>query len=190
MYLSLYFVSTKRSLLSPTVLNSTSALTCSPRNFFLPFSTAKGRHKVQTAPNNTFWTDLTNRKHCVENLALKLGFNRPEDWYKVKVSDFQEHNGEGLIEHYDLSPSSLLKSVYPDREWFPWKFTQVPRGYWKDNNNSKEYLHHLAATLGFNKLEDWYKVKFSDFKENDGVGDQWEPASYIYEDNGRSRAMQ
>ena len=56
--------------------------------------------------------------------------------------------------------SNLIKSVYPNYKWLPWKFTQTYKGYWNNENNIKEYMNWLSEKLNIKTMEDWYKVSF------------------------------
>ena len=40
----------------------------------------------------------------------------------------------------------------------PWKFNQIPKGFWNDVNNVKEYMNWLSDKLNIKTMEDWYKV--------------------------------
>ena len=62
------------------------------------------------------------------------------------------------MKYYKNSHINLIKSVYPDYKWLPWKFNHVPRGYWKDENNIKEYMNWLSQKLNIKTMEDWYKI--------------------------------
>ena len=62
------------------------------------------------------------------------------------------------MKYYKNSHINLIKSVYPDYKWLPWKFNHVPRGYWKDENNIKEYMNWLSQKLNIKSMEDWYNV--------------------------------
>ena len=39
---------------------------------------------------------------------------------------------------------------------------------WNDVTNRRKYLSELATLLGFEQMEDWYKVKLSDFSSHKG----------------------
>src|SRR5689334_5049982 len=45
---------------------------------------------------------------------------------------------------FNNSLFEALKTVYPEYKWLPWKFAQVPRGYWQSKENIKNYLDWLA----------------------------------------------
>ena len=52
----------------------------------------------------------------------------------------------------------LIKNAYPNYKWLPWKFNHVPKGFWNDTNNVKEYMNWLSEQLNIKTMEDWYKV--------------------------------
>ena len=45
-----------------------------------------------------------------------------EDWYQITWKIINDNYGGGLIKKYNGSPYSLLKTIYPDYDWLPWKF--------------------------------------------------------------------
>jgi len=53
---------------------------------------------------------------------------------------------------------------------YPWLGKRVPIGYWKSIENQRSYINWLGNKLGYKKIEDWYKVKHSDFKKSGGAG--------------------
>ena len=119
-----------------------------------------------------FWNDISNRKVFLEELAKTLGFKEMEDWYNIKMWDFMKYgkNGKDILSVYGASPSKVLQSTFTDYKWKPWKFLQVPKGFWDDINNRREYLHQLGTRLGYKNMEDWYKISRRDLTKNDGGG--------------------
>ena len=59
---------------------------------------------------------------------------------------------------YKGSQINLINAVFPNYKWLPWKFKQAPKGFWKDENNIKEYMNWLSEKLNIKKMEDWYAV--------------------------------
>ncbi len=45
-----------------------------------------------------------------------------------------------------------------------------PNGFWQNDYNVREYMTRLQAVLGYQVIEDWYKVSQRDFMSNDGGG--------------------
>ena len=117
-----------------------------------------------------FWKDRKNHKIYMDWFRLQLGYKNHEDWYNISVKDIRNNDGGGLLQYYNNSPSQLLKSVYPKKNWLPWKFTHTPMGYWDDIENHKIYMDWLGTQLGYKILEDWYKISKKDIINNDGGG--------------------
>lgn len=63
-----------------------------------------------------------------------------------------------FLNKYNGSILQLLKSIYPDYEWLPWKFSQYPRNFWDDMQNQREYLDWVETQLNIKNKEDWYRI--------------------------------
>ena len=60
-----------------------------------------------------------------------------------------------------------------DRVWQSkaiWLDGKVPTNYWERPTNRRLYVRWLGHTLGFQSMEDWYRVTTDDFKRNHGGG--------------------
>jgi hypothetical protein len=47
--------------------------------------------------------------------------------------------------------------------------TRAENGFWKVESNHKKYIDWLANKLGIKELDDWYKVGFTDIRDNGGA---------------------
>jgi hypothetical protein len=117
-----------------------------------------------------WWNEERNRKKYMRWLGKRLGCEKPEDWYKVRGTNFQRSYGGTLLGLYGGSPSAVVRAYYPDRKWLPWLFEEVPRHSWKERKNRRAYMKWLGDQMGFKKPSDWYFVRGSDFEENHGGG--------------------
>jgi hypothetical protein len=58
--------------------------------------------------------------------------------------------------------------LHPEYPWQLWRFSPsenpLPKDYWNDPKNVKEYLEWLAKELKVEKPEDWYRVRVGDVK--------------------------
>ena len=72
--------------------------------------------------------------------------------------DIIEHGGLGLLSTYKNSPSSLIRTVYSNNDWLPWKFSAVPKGYWTHKENQTKFMNWLHSHLDLKTMEDWYGV--------------------------------
>jgi hypothetical protein len=49
-----------------------------------------------------------------------------------------------------------------------WCFGRVPRYYWKDAKNRRDFLLWLGNRLGFRRMEDWYRLAYRDMAQHGG----------------------
>ena len=72
-----------------------------------------------------------------------------------------------------------------DRVWQSkaiWLDGKVPRRFWEDPGNRRLYLEWLGHTLGFQSMEDWYRVTTDDFKRHHGaaiLGSYWSDSAIV-----------
>ena len=59
---------------------------------------------------------------------------------------------------YNDSPYLMLKTLYPDYDWLPWKFTRAPTNFWDDIKMQRKYMDWLFTQLHLKDMNDWYKL--------------------------------
>ena len=129
--------------------------------------------RLQRPPPNIWVNNPNYTKQFVEWLGKQLSVKKLDDWYQIKRETFEDYTGAAPLQnHFGDSPSNMLKTVYPDHKWEPWKFSDGGnvRKYWKETENQKEYLNWLATQLGIQKMEDWYDITLDQVKKNEGFG--------------------
>jgi hypothetical protein len=118
------------------------------------------------------WNDVANQQKFMDWVSKQLNITEMSDWYKIlrKVrnynlshlinsqQDFVKIGANSILTNFDNSPFHCLSSVYPDYNWLPWKFTQVPKNYWENVNNQKKFIDWAATQLNIKEMSDWYKV--------------------------------
>ena len=57
---------------------------------------------------------------------------------------------------YNYSCTNLIMSVLPEYPWIPWKFLNVPNGYWNEIENQIKFMRYLGEQLKVKTMEDWY----------------------------------
>ena len=71
------------------------------------------------------------KKDLMYDLNHKQEYKTMEDWYQITSEIIGKNYGSGLLtsrkQGYGGSPYLLLKTVYPDYDWLPWKFTYTPQ---------------------------------------------------------------
>ena len=63
----------------------------------------------------------------MDNLFKKLKFQNLDDWYNISAKDLIHNGAATLLSIYQQSPSKLFISIYPEHNWKPWKFGNVPK---------------------------------------------------------------
>lgn len=136
--------------------------------------------KFGMCPKN-FWSDEDNRVAYLTWLGEQLGYHEPEDWYQITGELMGQHYGKTLV--VSGSFPELLSELYPDYQWLPWKFQQVPFRFWTDPANRSWYMKWLGKELGYRRREDWYQVSNADFNDNHGRAVlryyEWYPAKAV-----------
>lgn len=117
-----------------------------------------------------FWLQLENQKRFVHWLELQLNITNKEDWYCIPLSRIIQHQGGTFMNHFTGSILGMLKHIYPDFQFLPWKFNQAPRNFWSNMENQKKYFHWLEQQLNITKEEDWYKVTTDQIRQHYGAG--------------------
>jgi hypothetical protein len=64
-----------------------------------------------------------------------------------------------------------MTSLYPNVNWQPWRFEgQLPKKFWEDANNEREYLKWLKDKLEIDEDRDWYLVSGQEIRDLKGGG--------------------
>jgi hypothetical protein len=105
-----------------------------------------------------YWENKEHHLQFAENLGKKLGFKQLDDWYHITKKIILKNGGGGLLKKYDNSPSRFLQSVYHEHDWIIWKFKQVPKKYWHEIENGRQFLEWAGKQLGIQELSDWYEI--------------------------------
>jgi hypothetical protein len=126
--------------------------------------------KFRLSPMN-YWNDIKNHKQYMEWLFGILDYKTIEDRYKITADIINKNYGGGLLSNqYNSSLQRMITTIYPEIEWLPWKFIQVPANYWNNIENHKKYMEWLFDILGYKTIEDWYKITRDIIHKNHGGG--------------------
>lgn len=81
--------------------------------------------KFTKKPRN-HWASLQNQRAFFATLGAKLGIDNDdlEAWYKVSPSVIEEHGGRHMLQQCG-SYVDLLRTIFPDHVWDPFKFKSV-----------------------------------------------------------------
>ena len=87
-------------------------------------------------------------------------------WYKASKALIVKRGGEHLIKgYYRGSVFDMLRTVYSDHDWLPWKFTTLPRSALKDSSALEKALSFVENELKFASPTDWYRVTEDQLRE-------------------------
>lgn len=114
------------------------------------------------------WNDIDKQRDFIKNLSEKLKIEKMEDWYRVSVQDFRNHNGSGLLLRYSGSPSKLIRAIFPEHDWNDNNRRRVTKGYWNDIQNQRKFMEQLFEKLGM-KDDRWKSISFQTIKDNGGL---------------------
>lgn len=59
---------------------------------------------------------------------------------------------------------------FPSHKWLPWHFVRVRSSYWTDSAKRREFFDWAAAQLPIVRMEDWYNVTSTNFRNLGGAG--------------------
>jgi hypothetical protein len=104
------------------------------------------------------WDSLELRKSSIEKIAKIYNFSNYEDWYKLTRKMILDQGFGELIKYYQQSPYLLVKNSFPEYEWKPWLFENMPRNFWQHKENIMLFFQWLAKELNIEKPEDWYLI--------------------------------
>ena len=117
---------------------------------------------------NGFWASPDNRRRYMEWLGKELGYEKPEDWYKISKDLILKNHGKALLPVSEHSYHHALKEFYPNYDWKEWLFAAAPNKFWGSPENRRKYMKWLGKELGYEKPEDWYQISKDLFEKNYG----------------------
>jgi len=123
---------------------------------------------VKTKKKFGFWRNLDNQKELMEQVGNKLNIRSLDDWYKINVKQFRIRGGNSILMYYGGSLVDTLFAIYPEHNWDPSKFSNIPKGYWKDKVNQRKHLDQVGQKLNITQLSDWYNYRASDIRKFGG----------------------
>ncbi len=109
-----------------------------------------------------YWTKLANQRAFFDQLCADRNICSQEQLYSVSKFEIVRRGGTKILKQYNNSIWNTLKSVYPEKEWDPLKFSHAPQRYWNDKCNQKQLLEKISKELGITELQDWYHVTAGD----------------------------
>lgn len=101
-----------------------------------------------------FWQSIKNQRRWAEWFAREMKMKSMDEWYEMRQEKVIEWKGASLLEKYEWSMYKMVKNVFSEREWHAWKFHQVPRRTWDDNETIMKYREWLRKELGMEDVKE------------------------------------
>eukprot|EP00026_Physarum_polycephalum_P003058 Phypoly_transcript_03067.p1 GENE.Phypoly_transcript_03067~~Phypoly_transcript_03067.p1 ORF type:complete len:822 (+),score=139.06 Phypoly_transcript_03067:68-2533(+) len=106
-----------------------------------------------------YWDNAENRKKAFDQFAASRGFDPlvTENWYPIIASLSDEKSKSAMeslpiITLYGGSFQTALIDVYPNLSFVPIKFARLPRHYWKNRENLRNFMLNIAQKHNFDPL--------------------------------------
>src|SRR6476660_4706273 len=61
--------------------------------------------------------NINRNLHRLKLIEQKLNIQTLDDWYNIRYNNVKKNGGSSLLNSYNGSISSMLKSLYPDHTW-------------------------------------------------------------------------
>ena len=110
---------------------------------------------------------IENQRKVLDHFAKENNFKSSNDWYSIRVRDIRKSKGLSVLFRYK-GLMDTLKNVYPEIEWDEILKETHTKNYWRSEENQRNFLDKLFIRLGFNKMEDYYKLNNKDIKLHGG----------------------
>ena len=113
---------------------------------------------------NGYWRSIENVRAEVEKIRTARGWSI-EECRQMSKDDYPQ----GLSDLYP-SPIALLRAVYPDTQWEPWRMVWVPKGTWDNLENHTKVVKYLEKELGIETPTEWRdKLDGDTFRDFQGL---------------------
>jgi len=107
-------------------------------------------------------------RELILTIAREHKWNTPDDWYNVSQKIIEEHDRKALSKFNRSAIKFVKENINYDYKVF--LFKTKPKKYWNKSEHVKEYMLWLYDIMKFKELNDWYKIRESDFKKYKGNG--------------------
>eukprot|EP00026_Physarum_polycephalum_P001933 Phypoly_transcript_01936.p1 GENE.Phypoly_transcript_01936~~Phypoly_transcript_01936.p1 ORF type:complete len:910 (+),score=132.37 Phypoly_transcript_01936:109-2838(+) len=119
--------------------------------------------KLHSLLPSAHWQDPANQRHFFESFARDNQFDPlvPENWYTVRRDDLMKYKNSLFIKvKYNGNFVDALQALFSEIRLNPGKFTFVPKRYWANPFNQKQFLDRFAKDRGFDPLvaKNWYSI--------------------------------
>ena len=104
----------------------------------------------------------------MDSIGLKIGATKEDlsPWYKVDRAHLRKLGfPSGLLLHYGSSLYALLRTVYSEHDWVPWKFAILPQNVASEPEIVERALRYVEKERQMKGPEEWYQVSLPVLRE-------------------------
>jgi hypothetical protein len=103
---------------------------------------------------------MENQRAVLESVGAQIGVKKGDlsSWYKVNSKTLWKFGLSRLLSLYSNSISTMLKKVYPEYDWIPWKFKNRRATSHRDPEMVEQALKYIESECGIIKPEQWYSI--------------------------------
>lgn len=114
------------------------------------------------------WESRAQRRAFMDRVAERYNVKSQEDWQRVRAEDIRSLGGTGLLSRFP-SMFALLRDTYgaesgtedEHQSWDPLLCrSRVPRNYWAQEENIRDFLERAKEKLQIKEKEDWYRISY------------------------------
>lgn len=107
-----------------------------------------------------YWEVKENRREFVQRLSRAHNVSQAEDWKTVGYNDIVNMGGKSLLKRYETVYDMLKDSIDlpPSAATALLLREQLPRGYWEQRENVRDFLETVRKEFNVVEKEDWYRI--------------------------------
>lgn len=114
------------------------------------------------------WKDKRNQRNLLDSIGEQMGVKKQSDWYSFSGEEVKSLGASGLItEYYNNSLFVALKGIYEEFTWNPLEIQNLPKYYWREDNqknaashseNAKDLLISLEEKFSIDNDYEWLRL--------------------------------
>jgi len=112
--------------------------------------------KFKCTPRD-FWNSIHSQVAYFSWLCGELLLTHPQSFYSLTLVDFKKNYGSRITRIYRDSTQAIVTELNPEMKWSRWLFRRNRK--WENMHNHKKYFDWVGEEMGFEKKEDWNKLK-------------------------------
>ena len=79
-------------------------------------------------------------------------------WYGASYDFICRAGGRSVLRCYNDSIYSMLRNIYPNQKWLPWKFKYLPKKITRNDEVKRLAVEYLEVELKIENVDDWRRI--------------------------------